>query len=122
MAMRLRSALVAPLGALALAGCATTVAPPVAVVSAPPPPPPGLERVMGKTADALQTLFGPPAQDLREPAVRRLQFAGPACVLDVYLYPRPDAAEPVVTWIDARRGNGEDFDRAACIAALIRPR
>jgi hypothetical protein len=42
------------------------------------------------------------------------------CVLDAYLYPPAAGKEPVVTWIDARRPTGEDFDRASCIAALTR--
>jgi hypothetical protein len=120
--MTLRSLLAAPLGALALAGCATTVAPlPAPTIKAKAPPPPGIGRVIGKTAAGLEALFGPADQDLREPAVRRLVFAGPTCVLDAYLYSRPDAAEPVVTWVDTRRPNGDDMDRAACIAALTRP-
>ena len=51
--------------------------------------------------------------------MRKLQFAGPPCVLDVYLYPLRPGAEPVATHVDARReSDGRDVDRAACIAAL----
>ncbi|MFW2828906.1 hypothetical protein [Sphingomonas sp. ID0503] len=108
--------------ALTLAACDPTASPP-APVSAPPPPPPGLDRVMGKTLDQLTALLGKPAQDLREPKVRRLVFISPACVLDAYLYAKPGQPEPVVTWVDARKPNGDDFDRASCVGALaLRPR
>lgn len=80
----------------------------------------GLERVIGKTAAQLVALFGPADLDGREGPARKLQFVGPICVLDTYLYPSKDGAEPVVTYIDARLPSGEDIDRASCIAALSR--
>ena len=78
-----------------------------------------LDRVLGRDANALRALFGDPDQDMRAMAGRRLQFAGPLCVLDAYLY-RGGSAEPVVTWIDTRTPAGADIDRASCIAALTR--
>lgn len=80
----------------------------------------GLERVIGKSAAQLVALFGPADLDGREGQARKLQFVGPACVLDTYLYPPKDGAEPVTTYIDARLPSGEDIDRASCIAALSR--
>ena len=81
----------------------------------------GLEAVMGQSARSLETRFGQADLDIREGTARKLQFSGPACVLDAYLYPR-GRGEPVVTWIDARRPGGEDIDRASCVAALERAR
>jgi hypothetical protein len=41
------------------------------------------------------------------------------CVLDAYLYPPASGrGEAIVTYIDARRPDGTDFDRASCLAAL----
>jgi hypothetical protein len=109
--------------ALLLAGCATTVAPPAGAPSAERPANmhgAGLERVMAKSARELAALFGPADLDQREGLARRMQFVGPACVLDTYLYPDRTGAEPVVSYVDARLPNGEDMDRASCVAALSR--
>lgn len=111
--------------ALLLCGCAGTVVP--AATPAPPVPipttqrlsPVGLERVMGHDERALVALFGRPDADVREGTARKLQFAGPICVLDAYLYPKGSGA-PMVTYVDARQLNGSPIDRASCIAALVR--
>ena len=82
---------------------------------------PGLERVIERDATALRNTFGPPRLDVREGDMRKLQFVGEACVLDVYLYPLRPGGEPVATYVDARRpSDGLDVDRAACVAALAR--
>ena len=78
----------------------------------------GLESVMGRNARALTTLFGQPGLDVREGPGRKLQFLGPVCVLDAYLYPPTQGGEAVVTHIDARLPDGRDIDRASCVAAL----
>jgi hypothetical protein len=82
---------------------------------------PGLESVIDKDAAALVRQFGKPQLEVREGDMRKLQFAGEPCVLDVFLYPlRPDS-EPVATYVDARRASdGRDVDRAACITALMK--
>jgi hypothetical protein len=83
---------------------------------------PGLEGVIGSDARALTAEFGSPQLDVREGDARKLQFSGEPCVLDVYLYP-PDkgGGEPRATYVDARRASdGQDVDRAACVAALKR--
>lgn len=121
--MRQLAAVAGLAGLAGLAGCAT--APVVSPRSAPARPqatvvnPAGLERVLGQDADRVIALFGTPEQDQREARGRRLQFAGPACVLDAYFYAK-EGARPVVTWIDARTPAGADFDRASCVAALSR--
>ncbi|MBO9517841.1 MAG: hypothetical protein J7493_07220 [Porphyrobacter sp.] len=82
---------------------------------------PGLEAVIERDSDALTRQFGNPRLDVREGDMRKLQFSGEACVLDVFLYPLREGSEPVATWIEARRASdGQDVDRAACVAALRR--
>jgi hypothetical protein len=104
-------------------------APPARVVVRPPvrtPPPsariqvmPGLEGVIGADRGELLRQFGTARLDVWEGDARKLQFAGNACVLDVYLYPPERGKEPEATYVDARRpSDGQDVDRAACIAAL----
>ena len=80
----------------------------------------GLEGIIGRTARMLEDQFGKPDMDIQEGSARKLQFGGPVCVLDAYLYPRAGGGEPVVTYVDARQGDGRDFDRASCVAALVR--
>lgn len=83
----------------------------------------GLENVIGRDARFLEAQFGAAALDVREGAARKLQWIGPACVLDAYLYPpRGGRGEPIVTHVDARLPNGNDFDRASCVSALIAAR
>jgi hypothetical protein len=79
----------------------------------------GLERVLGQSAQGLTQLFGQPDADVREGPGRKLQFEGPICVLDAYLYPK-GSAEPRVTYLDAREPDGSPIDRASCVAALTR--
>ena len=80
---------------------------------------PGLEGVIGADTAALVRLFGAPRLDVVEGDARKLQFSGTACVLDAYLYPPEEKREPVATYLDARRASdGQDVDRAACVAAL----
>jgi hypothetical protein len=103
--------------------------PPPSMAATPPAPPPmpearvlqlpGLEGVIGANQAALLQKFGPPRIDLAEGDARKLQFAGGACVLDIYLYPPETGGEPRATHVAARRaGDGQDADRAACIEAL----
>lgn len=109
--------------ALGLAACVAAPQPAPPPTVTPPMPRLGLDQVLGRTAPQLVQLFGEPSLDLREPRVRRLQFAGPACVLDVYLYPPArGGGEAAATHVDARLPNGDDFDRASCVAALRRAR
>ena len=93
-------------------------APAPAAAAAPRYSPLGLESVIGRTAPALTAQFGRPSLDVREGSARKLQFAGPACVLDAYLYPPAAGGEAIVTHLDARQPDGRDMDRASCVAAL----
>jgi len=116
------------LGALLiLGGCAARTDRPAPAAERRPPPQrvvpytsTGLENVLGRTARMLEAQFGKPALDVREGPARKLQFGGPACVLDAYLYPPKGGGEPIVTHIDARLRDGRDLDRASCVAALTR--
>jgi hypothetical protein len=108
---------------LALVSCApttTTQAPAPTVAAAPRAVSvAGLGAVMGQSAGTLTAQFGNPALDVREGSARKLQFSGPVCVLDAYLYPSQQGREPVVTHVDARLPDGRDIDRASCVAALM---
>jgi len=140
--------LLAPLLLTALSACATIPQPggtgqrppprPDVQTQQPPPerpaPPPqigfqvpqiqrvaGLERVIQRDAATLVRQFGTPRLDVREGDMRKLQFSGGPCVLDVFLYPLQQGGEPVATWVDARRSSdGQEVDRAACVKALAR--
>jgi len=108
------------------AGCVAPAAeaPGVAPRAAPPAAPAysthGLESVIGRGSRALTALFGAPDLDIREGAARKLQFLGPACVLDVYLYASRAGGDPIATHVDARLPDGRDMDRSSCVAALSR--
>jgi hypothetical protein len=109
-----------------VAGCATTSQPAAKrpgidrPASAAPLTVRGLEAVLGKDSAALKRLFGEPRLDVVEVNGRKLQFSGTACVLDAYLYPEGSGGREVVTYIDARRSDGAEVDRAACVNALQR--
>ena len=115
--MRPRSRLLL-IGLTVLAGCVApgAEAPPVAPAARAAGG--NVDGVLGGTARTLITLLGQPALDWREGPARKLQFLGPACVLDAYLYPPRSGAEPVVTHVDARQPDGREMDRASCVAAL----
>jgi hypothetical protein len=78
---------------------------------------PQLQEVMGSSAAQLIARFGEPRLDVREGTARKLQFATPVCVLDVYFYPSGQR-EPVVTHVDSRLPDGRDIDRSSCVSAL----
>jgi len=80
---------------------------------------PGVAGVIGAGHADLLRQFGPPRLDVWEGDARKLQYSGAACVLDIYLYPPAAGAEPRATYVDARRpADGQDVDRASCIAGL----
>ena len=109
-------------GALALAACGGGTSPrarPAGHVPVPTAAVPALVgAIRGQPAAPLFAQFGKPQLDLTEGRGRKLQFAGPICVLDAYLYPK-SGREPVVTYVDARQPDGRDIDRASCVAALV---
>lgn len=83
----------------------------------------GLDGIIGASADALLRRFGSPRIDLNEGDARKLQFAGAACVLDIYIYPVAARAEPTATHVEARlRQGGAKADPGACIREVDRQR
>jgi hypothetical protein len=81
----------------------------------------GLEGVIGAPAAALTGRFGQPRIDLAEGDAQMLQFAGPSCVLDIYLYPVAAAAEPSATFVAARlRKDGAPVGPVECIHEIER--
>jgi hypothetical protein len=102
-----------------LAACAPRVQQPA---STPPPPvvPQAEEQnsLTGLTAQELVGRFGAPALQIREGTSLKLQFRGPRCVMDAYLYPSGANGTLKVTHVDTRTPTGGDFDQAACIFAL----
>ena len=81
---------------------------------------PGLEGVIGSTSADLVRRFGDPRLDVHEGDARKLQFSGTPCILDVYLYPTKTSREPLATYVEARRSDGRDVDKAACVRGLKR--
>lgn len=71
------------------------------------------------TANELAEHFGKPRLQVREGDGTKLQFAGPNCVLDTYLYPAPSGqGVPRVTHADARNFQGADVNTQNCIASI----
>lgn len=122
--IRASSPRLAPLaGLLLLAACAGAPKPasaPPPVIVAPPVAPAGLDRVIGRNANALLNLFGAADQDVVEDNARKLQFGSGICILDAYLYAPARGREAVVTHIDTRQTDGRPIDKASCVAALTR--
>jgi hypothetical protein len=137
---RLRSSIAVLAGALLLAGCVGAPARPSAharpgavgqqgmgqqgsaiirvpeMMSAP-----GLDNIIGAPATALTRRLGEPRLDGFDGDVRKLQFAGASCVVDIYLYPLRPGAEPVATHVEARRREGgAPVDRAQCLREVER--
>lgn len=116
--------LIAPAALLVLlAGCGGAGAPPPVVRAAPVPvPQPGmaaLTTVMGASANALIAQFGRPQLDVTEGSARKLQFGGPICVLDAYLYPpKSGRGDATVTFAETRQRDGKPIDQSSCAAAL----
>lgn len=82
---------------------------------------PGLEGIIGATERQIVGQFGPARLNVWEGDARKLQYAGDACVLDIYLYPTTKSREPLASFAEARRSSdGKDVDKAACVRALRR--
>jgi hypothetical protein len=80
---------------------------------------PAAGGLIGLDARGLQRLLGKPRLDIRDPAARKLQFAGSRCILDAYLYPPASGrGEPLVTYVEARTPTGTAVDANACAQAL----
>jgi len=82
-----------------------------------PPQPTRQSSLYGSNIDDLVGHFGKPVLQIHEGNSVKLQFRGPRCVLDAYLYPGRDG-QLRVTYVDTRRPTGTDIDQATCISAL----
>ena len=102
------------------AACAPRPQQPAPAPPAPVQPQQRQSSLYGLTAQELVGHFGKPALQIREGTSVKLQFRGPRCVLDAYLYPSRDA-QMRVTYVDTRGPSGADIDQAACILALETP-
>lgn len=109
----------APFAALLAAACASTPAPQ-------PTSPAGHavttndhehRNLNGMTAHELTEHFGRPRIQIREGVGTKLQFAGPACVLDAYLYPEGNGT-PRVGYVEARNFQGADVSAQSCVYAI----
>lgn len=108
-------------GALALGACGSGsgIVRPAGYVPVPSSVPASVGAISGQSGQNLIARFGTPLLDVSEGSARKLQFAGPICVLDAYLYPK-GRSEPVVTYIETRQRNGAPIDQASCLAALAK--
>ena len=101
-----------------LAGCATRPQQAPAPAPVVQPEPQEQNSLSGLTAQELVGRFGAPALQIREGSSLKLQFRGPRCVMDAYLYPSGGSGTLKVTHVDTRLPSGGDMDQAACIFAL----
>jgi len=112
---------------LLLGGCAGNAIPRATPPRTPPsagpvtaPRPTQNNSLIGHPANAALGLFGKPRLDVAEGAGRKLQFAGTACILDIYYYAPRQGATALATHVDARTPDGRDANVPSCIQALRR--
>lgn len=109
----------APLLLLALAGCGTQIVPPATGFTPATTRPVAGKALLGQNARTLIAQFGEPRLDIRDPAVRKLQFGNAYCVMDVYLYPPGANREPLANYADARLvTTGAALPWQDCVKAL----
>ena len=110
-----------PFAALLLAACASTPKPEPAKPAAPAPVGDQHDHrtVNGMTAGELIQHFGKPRLQIVEGNGTKLQFAGPNCVMDVYLYADPGKSGPQrATHIEARNLQGGAISAQSCSYAI----
>jgi hypothetical protein len=104
--------------ALLVTACATAPQAPAPQPPATQPQPEGQNSLAGLTPQELVGRFGRPALQIREGSSLKLQFRGPRCVMDAYLYPSGSSGTLKVTYVDTRLPSGGNIDQAACIFSL----
>jgi hypothetical protein len=112
-----------PTLALFLAACASTpTQQPVAPAATPASTADAGHRTLnGMTMGELIEHFGKPRLQITEGSGTKLQFAGPACILDFYLYPPGSGGgTPRVTEVEARNFQGGDVSEQSCVYAIER--
>ena len=110
--------LVTLVAALLLAGCAAQAPEPPTTVTPPPVAPSISGSLIGLTAGEAMARLGQPVLQIREGPGLKLQWRGPACVLDAYLYLQGSVER--ITYVDTRLTNGNNTPQPACIASLAR--
>ncbi|MCF2515181.1 hypothetical protein LVY65_08920 [Sphingomonas sp. G124] len=106
---------------LFVAACAPRPAPtPKPVATAPASSGPHDHRTINDmTTNELIQHFGKPRLQIVEGDGTKLQFKGPNCFLDVYLYPPPGGSgAPRATHIEARNLQGSDVSAQSCASAI----
>ena len=103
---------------LFVTACATRPQEPTVAQPVPQQQPQEQNSLSGLTAQELVGRFGAPALQIREGSSLKLQFRGPRCVMDAYLYPSGGSGTLKVNHVDTRLPSGGDIDQAACIFAL----
>ena len=91
-------------------------------IAAPAPEPPEIDAapsdLFGLDEARITALLGPPHYRRNEPPARVLQYAGRACVLDLFLYPEgPDGAMATVYF--EMRPTGEAPVPSGCFSGLV---
>ena len=91
-------------------------------IAAPAPEPPEIDAapsdLFGLDEAGITALLGPPHYRRNEPPARVLQYAGRACVLDLFLYPEgPDGAMATVYF--EMRPTGEAPVPSGCFSGLV---
>jgi hypothetical protein len=71
------------------------------------------------TANELIQHFGKPRLQVVEGDGTKLQFQGPNCFLDIFLYPPSGGSgAPRATHIEARNSQGSDVSAQSCASAI----
>lgn len=102
--MRSAASILSPLGLLLLASCAGTAL---------------QDRdLIGLSGPAVQETLGDPARVRHEASTEIWQYAGPACVLDVFLYAEKGGS--AVVHVEARDLEGRKADSRRCLGSLTK--
>jgi len=80
----------------------------------------GTAYLLGKPAESILALLGPPSLDRTEADTRHLQFGGSPCILDVYFFPEAAGAPATARHVEARLIDGKDANAADCINRRLR--
>lgn len=120
---------------LALSACAppvvepelTVALPPVPVVEPEPSPEPDPipdpvlepDRLLGLSPADIRDIFGPASLVRREDTAQVIQFAGAACVFDIYFYEAAAGQAFRASYLTARDLSGESVAATDCLKSLL---
>lgn len=119
--VRLAALAALPLALSACGSTATSAAPPIpsANYTIASVTPANAGALLGMQASSLFFQFGRPDLQVPEGDSLMMQWRGPACILEAYLYPAR-GGEKATTHIEAADVRGNAVDRDACIRSLER--